>query len=88
MKVSVGPEREIEIREAFNGVSLITDDGEQLGICMRDGGFEFTYRPKNDLEPFSGRINDGFIETWEEYRKRNNIKHLAIEGGLVINAPG
>lgn len=47
MKVSVDENRNILLEEIFTGVILKTRDGEQLGICMRDSGFEFTYQGKS-----------------------------------------
>nr|BDD48131.1 hypothetical protein 47 [Balneolaceae bacterium] len=44
MNVSTGEHGEIIIKKAYNGISLVSDDGEQLSICMRDSGFEFTYQ--------------------------------------------
>lgn len=37
---------EIILREVYSGVGLISNDGEEFGICMRDSGFEFTYAGK------------------------------------------
>jgi hypothetical protein len=44
MKVEVGIEGTIEIRNLYNPITLITDSGESLAICMRDSGFEFKYQ--------------------------------------------
>ena len=30
----------VTIREAYNGVHLVTEDGEELGVSMRDTGFD------------------------------------------------
>ena len=43
MKIEVGENREIVLKEVFNGVLLESRDKEQFGICMRDTGFEFQY---------------------------------------------
>lgn len=43
MKVEVGDNSEIVLKEVFNGIGLETPDGETMGIAMRDGGFEFNY---------------------------------------------
>ncbi len=40
MKVSVDQERNIVLKEIFNGVILETAEGNQLAICMRDDTFE------------------------------------------------
>lgn len=34
---------DIELREVFNGVTFVTEDGERLSVCMRDSGFEVHY---------------------------------------------
>jgi len=44
MKIEVNEKREIILKEVFSGVGLETRDGEFIGICMRDSGFEFTYQ--------------------------------------------
>ena len=33
----------VEIYEAFDGPIFWTSDGEGLGVCMRDSGFEVAY---------------------------------------------
>ncbi|OPY16255.1 MAG: hypothetical protein A4E69_00275 [Syntrophus sp. PtaB.Bin138] len=43
MRISVDQERNIVLEEVFSGVLLKSDDGDKLGICMRDSGFEFSY---------------------------------------------
>lgn len=32
--------QQVEITEAFNGIVIVTEDGERLAVCMRDSGFE------------------------------------------------
>jgi hypothetical protein len=44
MKLTVSEDNELMITECFSGVLLRTRDGEEIGICMRDSGFEFTYQ--------------------------------------------
>ncbi len=43
MKIEVGEKQEIILKEVYSGVTLVSGEGEKLGICMRDSGFEFTY---------------------------------------------
>jgi hypothetical protein len=47
MKIEVNENYEIILKEVYSGVGFETSDGETLGICMRDSGFEFTYMGKN-----------------------------------------
>ena len=44
MKISVDKDRDILLEEVYSGVGLKTQDGEFMGICMRDSGFEFNYQ--------------------------------------------
>lgn len=43
MKIEVGENREILLKEVYNGVTLETDKFERFFICMRDGGFEINF---------------------------------------------
>ena len=43
MKVIVNEKGSIQLEEVYSGVTLKTQDGEILGICMRDTGFELEY---------------------------------------------
>jgi len=43
MNIEVNDEGVIELRQVFQGLKLITSDGETLVIAMRDTGFEITY---------------------------------------------
>ena len=44
MKIEVDNNRQIVLKEVFNGIVLESDDKETFGICMRDTGFEFNYQ--------------------------------------------
>lgn len=44
MKISVDEDGCFLLEEVFSGVGLKTRDGEYMGICMRDTGFEFNYQ--------------------------------------------
>lgn len=43
MKINATDKGEILLTEVYSGVLLRTNDGETMGICMRDSGFEFNY---------------------------------------------
>lgn len=43
MKIEVGENHEIVLKEVFSGVLLESINKEQIGVCMRDSGFEVTY---------------------------------------------
>ena len=54
MKIDVTAEYNIRLRDVFSGVLFETDEGEKLGVCMRDGGFEIS-------------VKDTSIKSDEEY---------------------
>lgn len=43
MKIEVDENNEILLTEVYSGVGFKTNDGETLGVCMRDTGYEFNY---------------------------------------------
>ena len=46
MKLTTNEQGVIQVEEVFTGIILKTPDGEEMGICMRDSGFEFNYQGK------------------------------------------
>jgi len=47
MKIEVGENSEIIVKEVYNGITLETNSKEKIFICMRDSGFEVNYGGKN-----------------------------------------
>lgn len=43
MKIYNDEKGEMCLSEVYNGIKLVTNAGETIGICMRDSGFEFVY---------------------------------------------
>ena len=44
MKIGVNhKDNTILLTEVYSGVGFKTSDGETLGVCMRDSGYEFNY---------------------------------------------
>ncbi len=66
MKIDITGDRIIRIRDVFNGVLFETKEGEKLGVCIRDGGFEITIKDqsvKSDEEYYDTySIRNGFIK--------------------------
>lgn len=52
----------VEIFQAYNGVVLVSDNGEKLGVCLRDGGFEVHYFQEATLE------RPSFETGWTEFK--------------------
>ncbi len=44
MKIDVTSDMTIRLKEVFNSVLFETEEGEELVVCMRDGGFEIGVR--------------------------------------------
>jgi hypothetical protein len=44
MKLTTDENGDIVLEEVYSGIGLKTTDGEYMGICMRDSGFEFNYQ--------------------------------------------
>lgn len=40
MEIGLTENKEIYLKKVYLGVLFISDDGEELGVCMRDSGFE------------------------------------------------
>lgn len=54
--------QDVELRHVYEGLTLITDDGERLSVCMRDSGFEVHYYSDEDDE------GKGFDLGWFEFK--------------------
>jgi hypothetical protein len=52
MKIEVAEDRSIILKEVYSGVGLVTSEGNEIGICMRDDTFEINVMPK-DCTPVS-----------------------------------
>lgn len=59
MEMTVNEEYQIELKKVFNGITLITEDGERLSICMRDSGFEFEYEGEKYF------AKEGYVESFK-----------------------
>jgi len=47
MKIETNEDGVIVLKEVFNGIMLTTEEGNSIGICMRDDTFEINVIPKN-----------------------------------------
>jgi hypothetical protein len=81
MKIDVDENGEIMLTEVYSGISLKTEDGEKISICMRDSGFEFSYNG-NKYEAKNGEVkilkqketNEIFKKVLFEYGWRINLR--------------
>lgn len=75
MKISVGENGVIELRDVFNPVVVVTDD-DRFGICQRDGGIEVVAR--------------GYVlfSSTEEKTYRGRVKTALETAALDLDLPG
>lgn len=46
MKIEVNENRDLVLKEVYSGVGMETQEGNRIGICMRDDTFEINVMPK------------------------------------------
>lgn len=67
MKITVTEDLGIQLEEVFNGLTLKTESGETMSICMRDSGFEFKYQgewyfaKEGHIEPFHKSVRGNYL---------------------------
>ena len=67
MKLIVTEDLGIQLEEVFSGLTLKTESGETMSICMRDTGFEFNYQGKWYF------AKEGFVETFKTSIRGNYL---------------
>ena len=77
MKISIGENRELLLEEVFTGILLRSRDGEELGVCMRDSGFEISYEGKW-FSAKEGRIEILLVPS---ISKKSDLPQTGTEGG-------
>jgi hypothetical protein len=83
MKVTTNENGVIQLEEVFNSIVLKTKDGEQMGICMRDSGFEFNYQGEWYF------AKEGFVEPFKKSIRGNHlVDQQPKEEDLVTTRPG
>ncbi len=85
MKIEVDEKRNIILKNVYNGVGFISRDGEKFSICMRDGGYEFSYQGawfravKGKIEPMS--ISTKQDHDSEKENKEDGYCPIELENG-------
>ena len=54
---SVDEHGDLVIEEVYSGVTLKTEEGNELRVCMRDDTFEFLFVPKGEIVGSWHRFN-------------------------------
>lgn len=65
MKIDVTQDNNLRLKEVFSGVLLETEEGNQIGICMRDDTVEINICPegKNTNNWWRVNMQKGVIES-------------------------
>ena len=45
MKLEVNEDRVVELKEVFDNLRLVTEEGNVIEVCMRDNTFEMCVKP-------------------------------------------
>jgi len=67
MELAITQEGNIELKNVFNPIELVTASGEKMAIVMRDSGFEFWYEgewyfaKEGYVEPFHKSVRDNYL---------------------------
>lgn len=64
MKIDIDQDNYLRLKEVFSGILLETEEGNQIGICMRDDTLEINICPKSKNTDNWWRVNmqTGIIE--------------------------
>jgi len=69
MKLDIDEQGMISVKEVYNTIRFISDDGVELFLCMRDGGYEFKYGGR------WYRVNNGKVLPMPKQDLIKNIDH-------------
>jgi len=73
MKIEVAEDRSILLKEVFNPVILETEEGNRIGICMRDATFEFFVAPAGSAVTFHRvEMETGLVRIRRQAQPRHN----------------
>jgi hypothetical protein len=77
MKLTIIEDLTLQLEQVFTGITLKSESGETMSICMRDTGFEFNYQGKQyfakngivDKFPTMSTVNlEKFTELEKQYK--------------------
>lgn len=79
MKITTDEKGDILLENVFNPIVLKTSSGEELTICMRDSGFEFSYQDEKYTakENVVEKVNIGIVENKKDI-STSNKKRIII----------
>ena len=81
MKVTVTEDLGIQLEEVFSGLTLKTESGETMSICMRDSGFEFNYQGEWYF------AKKGYVESFKKSSRGNYLVDQRHEEDSVALGP-
>ena len=57
MKIEVNGNCGLVLKEVFSGVQLETEEGNRLGVCMRDNSFDICVMPRGKFPKIWFRVD-------------------------------
>ena len=62
MKIEVDEDRDMVLKEVYNGLYIETSEGNRIGFCMRDDTVEFNVIPADSAKSQWFRVNMQTLE--------------------------
>jgi len=79
MKITTTDKHNLQLEEVYIPIILKTSDGEEMSICMRDTGFEFTYQ--GEQYSAQGGVVTKIVPRLEEHR----LTEVSTSNGPIID---
>ena len=75
MKIDIDRDNQLRLREVFSGILLETQEGNQIGVCMRDDTLEINVCPSGNHTNNWWRVNmqTGCIESMQAKQSGGGI---------------
>lgn len=85
MKITINEHRDFQLENVYNPVTLLSDDKEKIGICMRDSGFELWYQKSPDSSCERYEFKGGIVTKIPEavpgsYKNTSEDEHQVSQG--------
>lgn len=67
MKISINQDNSFQLEQFYLPITLVSDNDEEMSICLRDGGFEFKYQgewyfaKEGYVEPFHKSVRGNYL---------------------------
>jgi hypothetical protein len=85
MKIGLDGKGHIVLKEVYSGILFETEEGNRLGLCMRDDTFEINVMPKGEVDHCWQRVNMQTKNITREFIESDEADDLLTdgEGGVI-----